>query len=222
MDGFVEYVGGDKGPVDRKKLADLVQKLKAANAWVVPTADTWDATYGAIPLSRLQSYDELRYLPKSAPEVWAKAYEQNRKSIDVTTSKNVVASRLTIFEALRKAGIRMLLGTDSPQVFSVPGFSLHREMAWMQKAGVSPYDVLRMATVNAGQYFKQDSFGTIEAGRRADLLLVDADPLKDVSNTTKINGVMVRGKWYSRADLDAGLLALQQKALADGLVQDVN
>ena len=85
---------------------------------------------------------------------------------------------------------------------------------------MSPYDILKSGTVNVGQYFaKQDpstslrtsSFGTIEPGKRADLVLVDANPLTDVANVGKISGVMVRGRWLDRAALDAGLAKIEAK-----------
>jgi imidazolonepropionase-like amidohydrolase len=82
----------------------------------------------------------------------------------------------------------------------------------MRAAGMTPYEILKTGSVNAGEYFaKQDSFGTIEPGRRADLVLVEANPLDDVANVAKISGVMVRGKWYARTDLDAALMTIQAK-----------
>lgn len=212
MAGFVEYLGGDKGPVDDKKLAVLVKKVKDAKAWVVPTSALWDTLYGVTSLETLKAYDELRYIPQSTVDAWSKMYEDRRKQTPAATTKFVSENRVKIFRALNKAGVKILMGTDSPQQFSVPGFSLHREMAWMSKAGMSPYEVLRTGTVNAGEYFsKQDSFGTVEPGRRADLVLLEANPLESVANVSKISGVMVRGKWYARTDLDAALNAIQAK-----------
>ncbi len=212
MAGFIEYLGGDKGPIDDKKLADLVKKLKDAKAWVVPTSSLWDTLYGVTPLETLKKYDELRYIPQGTIDAWSKMYEDRKKQLPAATSKYVSENRVKIFRALNKAGVKILMGTDAPQQFTVPGFSLHREMQWMAKAGMSPYDVLKTGTVNAGEYFaKQDSFGTVEPGRRADLLLLEANPLENIANTSKISGVMVRGKWYARTDLDAGLNAIQAK-----------
>jgi imidazolonepropionase-like amidohydrolase len=212
MAGFIEYLGGDKAPVDEKKLADLVKKVKAAKAWVVPTSALWDTLYGITPLAKLKLYPELKYVPQGTVDAWTKMYEDRKKQTPAATAKFVSENRARIFRALNKGGVKMLAGTDAPQQFDVPGFSLHRELAWMRANGMSTFDVLKAATVNAGEYFaKQDSFGTIEPGRRADLLLLEANPLDDVANVSKISGVMVRGKWYARTDLDAGLLAIQAK-----------
>jgi imidazolonepropionase-like amidohydrolase len=113
---------------------------------------------------------------------------------------------------LHEGGVNILMGTDAPQQFSVPGFSLHRELLRMREAAMSPYDILKSGTVNVGQYFaKQDAFGTIESGKRADLVLVDANPLTDIANVAKISGVMVRGRWLDRAALDAGLAKIEAK-----------
>jgi imidazolonepropionase-like amidohydrolase len=104
------------------------------------------------------------------------------------------------------------MGTDAPQQFSVPGFALHREMLEMRAAGMSNYDILKSGTVNAGEYFKnQDSFGTIEPGKRADLLLLGGNPLADIANTSKIEGVMVRGKWYPPNVMEERMLDIVAK-----------
>jgi imidazolonepropionase-like amidohydrolase len=82
----------------------------------------------------------------------------------------------------------------------------------MRDAGMSNYDILKSGTVNVGQYFaKQDSFGTIESGKRADLVLLNANPLDDITNVSKIDGVMVNGRWFSRGDLDARLAEIEEK-----------
>jgi imidazolonepropionase-like amidohydrolase len=82
----------------------------------------------------------------------------------------------------------------------------------MRDAGMSPYDILRSGTVNVGAYFaKQDQFGTIEPGKRADLVLLDANPLENIENVQRVAGVMLRGRWMSRADIDAGLARIEAK-----------
>jgi imidazolonepropionase-like amidohydrolase len=105
------------------------------------------------------------------------------------------------------------MGTDAPQQFSVPGFSLHREFPRMRAAGMSPYEILATGTRNVGIYFQRnDSFGTVAVGRRADLLLLDADPLADVGALQRIAGVMVRGRWVPREQIQAGLEAIAVRA----------
>lgn len=206
MDGYVEFVGGDKGPVDEKKLAEIVKKSKAAGVWVVPTSALWKVVYNGIPLATLEAYPELKYLPPQASESWVKMYTDRASKIDPAVTKNVLTARTRILEALHKGGVKILMGTDAPQQFSIPGFSLHRELLVMRESGLTPYEILKTGTVNPGQYFaKQDNFGTIETGKRADLVLLNANPLENVENVDRIEGVMVRGRWYSRKDLDEKL-----------------
>lgn len=211
MDGYLEYLGGDKGPIDEKKLAAIVKKSKAAGVWVVPTSALYAVVYNGIPLETLKAYPELKYVPEGAVNTWVKLYEGRAKDT-AAVSKNVLANRQRVLNALYKGGVKILMGTDAPQQFTLPGFSLERELLYMRDAGMSPYDILKSGTVNPGQYFaKQDSFGTIETGKRADLVLLNANPLTDIRNVSKIEGVMVRGKWFSRQDLDDRLAKIEEK-----------
>ena len=212
IDGYVELLEGDKGPVDEKRLAEIVKRSKDAGVWIVPTSALWEVLFNAIPLETLSAYPELKYVPPGAVTAWTKAYNDRLAQLPREASKNIIANRVTILRALHRGGVKILMGTDAPQQFSVPGFSLHRELLRMRDAGMSNYEILKSGTVNVGQYFAaSDSFGTIEKGKRADLVLLAANPLDDIANVAKIDGVMVRGKWLSRADLDAGLKKIEAK-----------
>lgn len=212
IDGYIEYLKGDKGPIDEKALADLVKRSKDAGVWIVPTSALWEVLFNAIPLETLTKYPELKYVPPGAVAAWTKGYNDRLSQIAPEVSRNIVANRVKILSALHKGGVRILMGTDAPQQFSVPGFSLHRELLRMRDAGMSNFEILKSGTVNVGEYFKNtESFGTIEPGKRADLLLLEGNPLDDIANVDRIAGVMVRGKWLSRADLDAGLKKIEEK-----------
>ncbi len=101
------------------------------------------------------------------------------------------------------------MGTDAPQQFSVPGFSLHRELLRMRAAGMTPEQILASGTTRVGEYFaKSDRFGAVAAGQRADLLLLDADPLADVANLTRRAGVMVRGRWLPESEIQQRLATI--------------
>jgi hypothetical protein len=105
--------------------------------------------------------------------------------------------------ALNQSGVLLMSGTDVPVPLTVPGFSLHDELETMVDVGLSTYDVLKTSTYNPALYLGElDEFGTIEVGKRADLVLLDANPLDDITHTRRIAGTMVRGRWYDRADLD--------------------
>jgi len=214
IDGYVEALAGDKGPVDAKKLADLVKKSKAAGVWIVPTSALWEVLFNTIPLETLTAYPELKYAPPGAVDAWVKAYNNRLTQGSREAANNIIKNRVTVLRALHKGGVKILMGTDAPQQFSIPGFSLHRELLRMREAGMSNYEILKSGTVNVGEYFKaSDSFGTIEPGKRADLILLEANPLENITNVSKIAGVMTRGKWLSGAEIDAGLEKIEERNL---------
>ncbi len=114
--------------------------------------------------------------------------------------------------ALHEAGAGLLLGSDAPQVFNVPGFAIHRELEYVVAAGLTPYEALRTGTVNPAEFFGQQRvFGTVEPGKEADLVLLDANPLADIGNASRIHGVMLRGRWLGREDLDAILEKFERR-----------
>ena len=113
--------------------------------------------------------------------------------------------------ALYRGGAKIALGTDSPQIFSVPGFSVHREMAVYIDAGMTPYDVLEIGTRRPAEYFDAtDEFGTVAVGRRADLILLTENPLDDIGNVARRAGVMLRGRWFSEDDIQGRLQDIAQ------------
>jgi len=124
------------------------------------------------------------------------------QSGDAKQGQRVLELRNKILKALQEGTGKVMLGSDAPQLFSVPGFSLHREMQAMARAGLTPYQILAAGTRNPAVYLKAESdFGTVEAGKRADLILIDDNPLKDVANVAKRSGVMLRGQWLPEEKL---------------------
>jgi imidazolonepropionase-like amidohydrolase len=114
--------------------------------------------------------------------------------------------RRRILKALQTAGCPIAFGTDSPQLYSVPGFSIHREMRSMAAAGLSAQQILNSGTRQVARYFgAEQEFGSVAAGQRADLLLLNGNPLGDLANTAKRAGVMVNGRWLPEADIQARL-----------------
>ena len=208
LDGFIEHLNAFDEPIDRGRLDELVTMVKDADAWVVPTMVLWDVgIIGRGDAQAMANYPEMRYWPKrNIPRVvegvegWigrhargAQRAQANPDAADVWAG-----NRLEVLKALSDGGVGILMGTDSPQLFSVPGFSLHREMQAMAEAGMSPYEILVSGTRAVGEYFRRsDTFGTVAVGRRADLILLNSNPLDDVGNVADRAGVMVRGRWYS-------------------------
>ena len=114
-----------------------------------------------------------------------------------------------------KAGVKILVGTDANDTYVFPGFSMHEEMALLVSAGLSPMEVLQAATIKAAVYANQtEDFGSVDAGKVADLLLLKADPTEDISNTSSIEAVIYRGDLLTRDYLD-GLLTGVEKVARD-------
>src|SRR5690606_12985356 len=97
-----------------------------------------------------------------------------------------------------------------PQVYSVPGFSIHRELASMERAGLTPYEIIRSGTYNVGEYFAdKDEFGTISVGSRVDMILLTQNPLNHIGAIKHSEGVMIRGQWLSRSFINEKLAEIE-------------
>jgi imidazolonepropionase-like amidohydrolase len=208
LDGYIEYLQGEKGAVTEARFQEIAKLTREAGAWVVPTMALWETLRGTADLATLRAFPELKYMPFQQIQQWTSAQENLLKNSDFNpdVARNVIQNRMRLLKVLNDGGVKILLGSDAPQRFSVPGFSIHREMKRMADAGMKPYDILRSGTYNVGLYFKEkDNFGTIEVGKRADLILLNANPLEDISNIARRSGVMVRGRWLSEREIQSRL-----------------
>ncbi|NVK50244.1 MAG: amidohydrolase family protein, partial [Cyclobacteriaceae bacterium] len=119
--------------------------------------------------------------------------------------------RNQLFMALHKAGIPMIMASDSPQVFNVPGFSIHHEIALMSKAGMSNYEILKTGSVEPARYMgKEGEWGIIQEGMAADFVMVKENPLENLETMQKPLGVVIRGKWISGEKLQAELNRIEK------------
>jgi imidazolonepropionase-like amidohydrolase len=223
VDGYVEYLtsaGSDGGSAagffgfnladraDEAKLAAIARRTREAGVWVVPTEALMDGFVAAEDPEVMGRRPELRYMPKQIVAQWvqAKRNAQAQPTYDPARARRFIALRGRIIKALHDAGVGLALGSDAPQVMNVPGFSIHRELAALVAAGLTPYQALVTGTRNVAAYFgAAERAGTIEPGKVADLILLDGNPLADIAHTGRIAGVMVRGVWLPRADLDRRL-----------------
>ncbi len=120
-----------------------------------------------------------------------------------------VTIRRQLIRALHDAGAGLLLGSDAPQIMNVPGFSAHRELETLVASGLTPYQALVTGTGNVARFFGVDDHaGAVAEGMRADLLLLDGNPLADIRNTSRLAGVMVRGTWWPREAIDDRLATI--------------
>ena len=217
LDGYMAALGGFDTPLTKQDMAELVALTKAHQVAVVPTQALWETIIGAADRELLESFDELKYMPARVLAGWRRYLDSASGAYYTGETAAIHAeNRQRLLSAMHQAGVTILMGTDAPQLYSVPGLSLRRELPLMAAAGMSHYDILRSGTVLVGEYFaEQDTFGLVKAGHRADLLLVDANPLDDLSVLYQPAGVMVRGQWLSRAELDAKLADIETARLAE-------
>ena len=201
---------GDVTPanIDESRIPALAKETKDAGVAVVPTMALWEVILGVHDPATMMDRPELRYVPAAMVRGWRQNIDARRAQLDIEQSKYEAALRLKMLKALSDAGARILMGTDAPQLFSVPGFSLDRELAVMAKAGMSPFEILRSGTTAMAAHFGWTDAGTVAAGQRADLLLLDANPLEDIGNIGRRAGVMVNGRWLAWKEIQARLDAM--------------
>ena len=206
FDNYAATLDAD-GAVSDAEVAALVSATKAAGAWVVPTMALWETFRSAEPVDALRQRAELRYVPQEWVDNWSTAVGNMRSnSPDPAPGARELEIRRRVLKAAADGGVGILFGTDSPQLFSVPGFSLHREARVMAATGLSPFQILASGTRNVADFYgARDDFGTVAPGRRADLILLDADPLQDVAALERRAGVMVAGRWLPETEIQARL-----------------
>jgi len=196
--------------VDSAKLVDAARQVAASEVWVVPTVIQADR--GAAPLDSARAWlaaPEMAHIPADAREFWEGLATRNAARMGATdwqVVKRGRANRRALLGALRVARAKLAVGTDTPNPFVVPGFSVHEELAVFLDAGFSPWEALMAATRRSAELMRAaDVVGTIEPGKRADLLLLSSNPLADIRTVRRPVGVMVRGRWIPASELEAML-----------------
>jgi len=215
IDGYGAHLGAD-GPPDAADLRAIVEKTRDAGAWIVPTSVLWELFLGVASLDEMRARPELRYTSPQNVAAWTRAYRTRLENAP-PSGQQMAENRKIILKALSDGGVPILMGTDAPQQFSIPGFSLHREVAYMVRAGMTPYEVLVSGTRNVGRYFAdKDTFGLVAEGHRADLVLLAANPLDDIRAIDTIEGVMLRGRFVPRSEIDTRLAEIEAWYARDG------
>ena len=149
------------------------------------------------------------YLPVSLRDWWTKS----RSGTVSDGGQELFNGQLSLTRRMHRSGVLFMAGTDSPNPSILPGFALHDELTLLVSAGFTPMEALQAATLNPARYLgKENDFGTIETGKIADLVLLDANPLDDISNTQKIRAVIVNGDYLRREKLDVMLAGVQAAA----------
>ena len=204
LDGYLEALEDDEN-----RIPSLVEATKKAGTAVVPTMALWQIFNGTDTPETMSQRPEVKYVPAAMSAAWAAQRKRQLEQLDPKQGARNIVLRDKVLKALSDGGVPILMGSDAPQQYSVPGFSLHREMKANVAAGLTPYQVLRSGTHAIAEHFGAlETFGAVSPGRRADLILLEADPLKDIGNMERRAGVMVRGQWLSEEEIQKRLKAM--------------
>ena len=182
----------------------VAQAAARSSTWQVPTLirlrtmdHSDDAVYRADP--------NLAYVDPTRKALWARLGQQFSANVPpaaADTFKQYYAAQLRFVGLLQKSGARLLAGSDLGGIWVIPGFGLHQEFAELANAGLTPLQVLQATTLNGAAFLgRQASMGTVEVGKVADLVLLDANPLAGVANLGRIAGVVVNGRYLGAAEM---------------------
>jgi imidazolonepropionase-like amidohydrolase len=197
------------------KAQDLFAKLRKNGTWQCATLNVL-RSLAWLDDAKLATDARLKYLPPGMRAFWDPKNDFRFKTTtpeDFARRKEDFRSNLALVAAMNKAGVRFLAGTDEANPYCFPGFSLHDELALLVEAGLTPLEALQTATINPARYLGSDrSRGTVRAGNDADIVLLDANPLVDIHNTTRIRAVVADGRVFERDALDRILRDAEQGA----------
>ncbi len=230
LDGYMEQLLRDDAPVkgsvsdvyiynpenwksfdyiDESKIAAVARRTVASNPYVNPTQHFMKNTFG-----RLRTEDEIRkqpdfrFYPAKVQQQWLDFYRKNRfiNTVPLEQRARWIKLREKLIKAIYDAGGRIMTGSDTPEFLWLYGFGMHHELKALKDAGLSNYAVLEAATKNPSMFLGTiDKVGTIEKGKRADLILLNANPLDYIFATENRAGVMLKGRWHSQKELNGWL-----------------
>lgn len=199
---------------DESGIQKLTDSLRNHHIWVVPTqalAERWfHPTKDPEALGR---EPEMKYMDSNTVNNWVNTKKNllNNSNYKPATVTKLIELRKKLIKACNKNGVGLLLGSDAPQVFDVPGFSVYHELRYLVDAGLTPYEALKTGTVNVGKFLNRDDIGVVKAGAVSDLLLLNGNPLNDISQAKNIEGVMMGNLWMPKEYIAAELKKLEKR-----------
>jgi imidazolonepropionase-like amidohydrolase len=200
---------------DTTKIDELVQLSKDNKVWIVPTQSLFERWFSPADVDTLLAESEMKYMPKSTLENWRRVKIQTLESSGFNTAQweQFDAIRKSLIKKLQDNGHGILLGSDAPQLFNVPGFSIQHEMQGMAAAGMNPLEILQSATLNPSMFFElENTFGEVKKGADADLVLLSKNPMDDIKNYSEVFGVMAHGTWLSDITIEKRLKEIAENA----------
>lgn len=194
--------------LDENKIPEIARATVRANPFSVPTQYFFKSTFGIGRTEEsLRAQSDIRFYPPKTVDMWV-GYSKKYLAQAASPERRAkyVAVRNKIIKAIHDAGGKILAGSDTPEWLLLYGYTLHRELRALNEAGLSPYATLAAATRNPAEFFGTlQTTGTVERGKRADLVLLEANPLASIANTERRAGVMLKGRWFPQAELDKTL-----------------
>jgi imidazolonepropionase-like amidohydrolase len=200
-----------------KFTAALLEEFAHNETWQVPTLITLRNVAFATPEVDVARDPRTRFVPRGFLDSWQRerARELNASPQEFALRDALLQRSMQVVGKMSAAGVRLMAGTDTAAPFVFPGSSLHEELALLVQTGLTPMRALETATRNPAEFLgKLEEQGTIEQGKVANLLLLDANPLEDIRNTEKIRAVVIRGTLLDRGALDGILSAVTKFAKA--------
>lgn len=228
LDRYMEFLSGD--PADREDppiiyfgydlafdadealIEEAVQLTKEAGVWNVPTNTLMENVFNPeLTAELMMEWPGMEFIPENMAMMWAGFVSNMRQSDDYDEEKvrRFLELRLKLTKALHDGGAKLLLGSDTPQIFNPPGFSMHRELKLLTDAGLTPFEALKTGTVNVAEYLgTQESEGKVKTGFRADLILLSQNPLENFPFEDTIEGVILHGNYMDKDSLNELLTSL--------------
>jgi hypothetical protein len=203
---------------DTSKIDEIVELSKSNKVWIVPTQSLFERWFAPIDGETLLQQPEMKYMSTSTLANWKVRKEESTgpdTNFDKKQWETFIDIRRKLINSINKKGQGLLLGSDAPQLFNVPGFSIHHEIDGMSASGLSPMEIIQSGTVNPARFFDMETvFGQLKEGMAADILLVNSNPVEDIGALKDLTGVMVRGVWLSKEAIDQKLRLIAQNAYA--------
>lgn len=208
--------------VDDAKILKIAEATARARVWTCPTLTLMKKAFGLGSTDEeIHARPDWLLMPPKHRATYVAAHERYWKNPpSETRRKRYVDVRNRLVKAISDAGGRILAGSDAPEWLLGYGYTLHREMENLVDAGLTPYQALAAATRNPAEFLHALSeWGTIEPGKRADLVLLSANPLDNIRNTTRIEAVSMGGRWMERPELER-MVQTAAKSLNGGFATD--